>query len=983
MADKTQNIKTRLSFDGEAQYKAACKEINSTLKVLNSEMELVTAEYKDNAESADALRAKQDVLQKTFDQQAKKVKETETALEKCRKATGENSEESKKLETQLNYQKAALVKTEQELKKTADELEKAQKAADELGNEIENSGNQAESAGGKFSGLSGILGGLGGAMSTGIAVVGTAAAAIGTAVVAGLGYTVSQADAAKGAMNDFCAATGTAKEDAEAYRQVMENIYNGNYGEGFEDIAAAMTEIKQQAGDLGADELEKMTTNALTLRDTFDMDVAESTRAATQLMQQFGLTSTEAYNLIAQGAQNGLNQNGDLLDVINEYSNQYSQAGLSAEDMFNSIQNGAETGVWSIDKMGDAFKEFNIRMNDGTANEYLTSLGLNADEVVGKFQAGGDSAAEAMSQISEALQNCDNETLQYQAGVGLMGTMWEDMGADACTSLMNVEGQISKTADAMGQINAVKYDTFGEAMQGAGRILQTSFIMPIGEQALPIFSKFANELQSGAAAAGGDIGKLADSFGTALKNMVGGLADMLPQIATFAVELVQGLADGIVTNAPTIVQAGVDVIKSLVDGIITAIPTLTQSAVEIVTTLIDGIVEMIPSIAEGAVQIIVGLAEGLGQALPKLIPCVIDAVLTIVDTLINNVPLLIDAALQLVTGLANGIVAALPVIIEKLPQIITSIINALIAGIPMILTSAGEIVIALVDGIIAAIPLLIEAIPQIIMAIVNGLITGLPQILEAAGQLVLTIITKLAELPNQIALAIADGITRVIEWGTQMQENAGTAITGLLNRVITTLKELPAKIWNTIITCVTKIAEWGVKMQEKAKSAIANVVTSIVNGFTSLPSKMAEIGTNIVQGIWNGINNAKDWILDKIKGFGDAVLDGLKSFFGIASPSKLMRDQVGVFLAQGIGVGFEKEMRNVSRTMQNSIPREFDVDSKVNVHGSSRVQTDGDQQGDTPAGGVVVNQYIYANETSYAKQQKEAAKQMRLVVRTV
>ena len=983
MADKTQNIKTRLSFDGEAQYKAACKEINSTLKVLNSEMKLVTAEYKDNAESADALRAKQDVLQKTFDQQAKKVKETEAALEKCRKATGENSEESKKLETQLNYQKAALVKTEQELKKTADELEKAQKAADELGNEIENSGNQAESAGGKFSGLSGILGGLGGAMSTGIAVVGTAAAAIGTAVVAGLGYTVSQADAAKGAMNDFCAATGTAKEDAEAYRQVMENIYNGNYGEGFEDIAAAMTEIKQQAGDLGADELEKMTTNALTLRDTFDMDVAESTRAATQLMQQFGLTSTEAYNLIAQGAQNGLNQNGDLLDVINEYSNQYSQAGLSAEDMFNSIQNGAETGVWSIDKMGDAFKEFNIRMNDGTANEYLTSLGLNADEVVGKFQAGGDSAAEAMSQISEALQNCDNETLQYQAGVGLMGTMWEDMGADACTSLMNVEGQISKTADAMGQINAVKYDTFGEAMQGAGRILQTSFIMPIGEQALPIFSKFANELQSGAAAAGGDIGKLADSFGTALKNMVGGLADMLPQIATFAVELVQGLADGIVTNAPTIVQAGVDVIKSLVDGLITAIPTLTQSAVEIVTTLIDGIVEMIPSIAEGAVQIIVGLTEGLGQALPELIPCVIDAVLTIVDTLINNVPLLIDAALQLVTGLANGIVAALPVIIEKLPQIITSIINALIAGIPMILTSAGEIVIALVDGIIAAIPLLIEAIPQIIMAIVNGLITGLPQILEAAGQLVLTIITKLAELPNQIALAIADGITRVIEWGTQMQENAGTAITGLLNRVITTLKELPAKIWNTIITCVTKIAEWGVKMQEKAKSAIANVVTSIVNGFTSLPSKMAEIGTNIVQGIWNGINNAKDWILDKIKGFGDAVLDGLKSFFGIASPSKLMRDQVGVFLAQGIGVGFEKEMRNVSRTMQNSIPREFDVDSKVNVHGSSRVQTDGDQQGDTPAGGVVVNQYIYANETSYAKQQKEAAKQMRLVVRTV
>ena len=116
MADKTDNIKTRLSFDGEAQYKATCKEINSTLKVLNSEMKLVTAEYRDNASSAEALKAKQTVLQKTYDEQAKKVKATEEALDKCRQATGENSEESKRLEAQLNYQKAALVKTEQELK---------------------------------------------------------------------------------------------------------------------------------------------------------------------------------------------------------------------------------------------------------------------------------------------------------------------------------------------------------------------------------------------------------------------------------------------------------------------------------------------------------------------------------------------------------------------------------------------------------------------------------------------------------------------------------------------------------------------------------------------------------------------------------------------------------------------------------------------------------------------------------------------------
>lgn len=965
MADKTENIKTRLSFDGEAEYKAACKEINSTLKVLNSEMKLVTAEYKDNADSADALRAKQSVLQKTYDEQTKKVKETEAALEKCRKATGDNSEASKKLEAQLNYQKTALVKTEQELKKT---------------------GQQAEDAGGRFSKLSGVLGGLGGAMATGVKAIGTAAAAIGTAVVAGLGYAVSQADEAKGALNDFCAATGTATDEADQYKQVMENIYNGNYGEGFKDIAAAMTTVKQQAGDLGADELEKMTTNALALRDTFDMDVAESTRAATQLMQKFGLSGEEAYNLIAQGAQQGLNQNGDLLDVINEYSNQYSQAGLSAEDMFNSIKNGAETGVWSIDKMGDAFKEFSIRMNDGTANEYLTSLGLNADELVSKFQTGGESAKEAMGEISSALKNCDDESLQYTAGVGLMGTMWEDMGADACTALMDVEGQISRTTDAMGQINAVKYDTFGEAIKGAGRILQTSFIMPIGEQALPIFSDFANEISRGAAEAGGDIGKFADSFGTAIKNLTSGLTELIPQIADFAVEMVSGLAQGIVENAPTIVQAGVDIIKSLADGIIEAIPTLTESAVEIVTTLLDGIIEMIPSLADGAVQIIAGMATGIGQALPQLVPSIIDAVLTIVETLVNNIPMLVEAALQLVSGLADGIVAALPVLIERLPEIITAIINALVEGLPMIMENAADIVIALVDGIINAIPLLIEAIPQIIVAIVTGLANGGPQIVAAAGQLVLAIITKLAELPGQITGAIADGITRIAEWGANMQAKAREVMNTMLTNIVSIVTQVPQKIYNSISGAISKVAQWGTEVKNKAVEGMNMVLNGITGVFSNIGSTFADIGSNIVSGIWNGISSGWDWLKNKVSNLANSLLDAAKDALGIESPSKRFRDEVGVYMAQGIGVGFEKEMPAIAKRIEKAIPTEFDIGTKVNVGSNAVYDTGGNRRpygSGALAGGFTVIQNIYANTTDYAKQQKEAARQFRMIARTV
>ncbi|WP_099468323.1 phage tail tape measure protein [Konateibacter massiliensis] len=1166
MADKTENIKTRLSFDGEAEYKAACKEINSTLKVLNSEMKLVTAEYKDNASSADALKAKQGVLQKTYDEQAKKVKETEAALEKCKKATGDNSEASKKLETQLNYQKAALVKTEQELNKTADELGKAEKAADDMGKEIEESGEQAEQAGGKFSGLGGILGGLGGAMSKGIGLVGAAAAGIGAAVVAGLGYTVSQADEAKGALNDFVASTGTATDEADQYKQVMENIYNGNYGEGFEDIAASMATVKQQAGDMGADELEKMTTNALTLRDTFDMDVAESTRAATQLMQKFGVSGDEAYNLIAQGAQSGLNKNGDLLDVINEYSNQYAQAGLSAEDMFNSIKNGADTGVWSVDKMGDAFKEFSIRMNDGTANDYLTSLGLNAKELVGKFQAGGDGAKEAMSKISEALKNTDDTTLQYTAGVGLMGTMWEDMGADAMTSLMNVDGQISKTTDAMGAINAIKYDTFGEAMQGAGRILQTSFIMPIGEQALPIFSQFANELQTGAAEAGGDVGKLAESFGTALKNMVSGLTEMIPQIAQFAVEIVKGLGDGIVQNAPTIVQAGVDMLKSLTDGIIQTIPTLTQSAVEIITTLISGIVDLIPTIAEGAANIIVGLAEGMAQALPGLIPSIIEAVLMVVQTLIENAPLLINAGLELIKGLVQGLVNALPVLIAALPEIIKTYINYITEAVPLILENAAVIITALADGLIQAIPQLVEALPEIITAIVTGLAAAAPKILKASitllgamikaipevkksldeaiphiitglvkglvdgipkvGQAILEIgkeilngikkffginspstvmaeqggflvagmlngikelpakamqvisnmkdsilsitktvpeaiansvsdavnkiatwglnmLTKAKEVmnvmltgivaivtqtPEKIWNSIIGAVTKVATWGGNMLEKAKEVMNTMLTGIVTIVTQTPEKIWNSIIGAVTKVATWGSNMLEKAKEVMNSMVTGIVtvvkeipekiynsisgaiskvttwgtevkdkavegmkncvtgikDAFSNIGSDFKTIGGNIVSGIWDGISAGWDWLKDKVKSLASSLLDAAKDALDINSPSRKFRDEVGVYMAQGIGVGFSDEMENVNKQIEDAIPSEFDIGAKVNV--SKDIDFDDGKNPKPKKGGgagFTVIQNIYADTTDYAKQQKEAARQFKMIARTV
>ncbi len=304
---------------------------------------------------------------------------------------------------------------------------------------------------------------------------------------------VKKADELKQSYNTLQTQTGATDEEMKSLEQSLKNIYANNFGESFEDIAQAMAEVKNQTG-LTGEELEKTTQNAIALRDTFGFEVQESTRTADMMMKQFGLTSEEAFNLIAQGSQAGLDKNGNLLDSINEYSVHFSQLGFSAEDMFNMIKNGAESGVFDIDKLGDAVKEFGIKAKDGseTTVQAFESLGFNADEMQVKFAEGGESANEAFRQVAEALNNCDDEVVKNTAGVNLFGTMWEDMGQSAVNALTNTNGEFDRTKATMEEINNIKYDSLESAFTGIGRQIETGVMIPLGERLLPKLNEFAN-----------------------------------------------------------------------------------------------------------------------------------------------------------------------------------------------------------------------------------------------------------------------------------------------------------------------------------------------------------------------------------------------------------------------------------------------------------------------------------------------------------
>lgn len=214
-------------------------------------------------------------------------------------------------------------------------------------------------------------------------------------------------------------------------------------------------------------------------------------------MKEFGVTSEEAYNLIAQGSQQGLNYSGELLDSITEYSVQFKKAGMDAEDMFNIMLSGAQDGAFNLDKVGDAVKEFNIRLVDGskTTADGLKSLGLDANQVAKDMSSGGEKAQKTYYKLTEALANMKDKQQQNIVGVQLFGTMWEDLGPQVVGSLQNMNDSFNRTIPTMQKLNEVKYNDLGSAITGIGRSLQTGITKTVTESVLPKLNELANKIQ--------------------------------------------------------------------------------------------------------------------------------------------------------------------------------------------------------------------------------------------------------------------------------------------------------------------------------------------------------------------------------------------------------------------------------------------------------------------------------------------------------
>ena len=303
-------------------------------------------------------------------------------------------------------------------------------------------------------------------------------AAMGTGAIAATKYLTDLGGEWQTATNQAAAATGAAGAELENLRDVMENVYADNFGEDVADVADAVALVNRNMANLDQNGLTAATEGALALRDAFEYDVEESTRAAEAIRKNFGASAEDAFSLIAAGAQNGLDYSGELIDTINEYSSQFAKLGFDADGMFNILQAGADGTAWNLDKVGDAIKEFSIRAIDGsdTTVEAFTSLGYNAEELMATFAAGGEGANDAFFDVLDTLMAVDDQVERDALGVALFGTQWEDLGVEAMEAMANASQAAYDTGDALEQINQVKYNDLDSAIRGIGRQIEVALL---------------------------------------------------------------------------------------------------------------------------------------------------------------------------------------------------------------------------------------------------------------------------------------------------------------------------------------------------------------------------------------------------------------------------------------------------------------------------------------------------------------------------
>lgn len=746
------------------------------------------------------------------------------------------------------------------------------------------------------------LDGIGGAAQKGLSITSKVLGGAATAVTALGGAAIKVGSDFEAGMSEVQAVSGAS---GEALEQLKEKAKEMGAKTKFSATESAEAMNYMAMAGWKTEEMLGGIEGIMNLAAASGEDLATTSDIVTDALTAFGMSASDSTHFadILAAASSNANTNVGLMGETFKYVAPLAGSlGYSAEDTATAIGLMANAGIKGS-QAGTSLRSIMTRLAKPTKESQaaMDALGLSITDSSGKMKPLSEIVGDMRKGFSGLTED---EKASYAAMLG---------GQEAMSGLLAIVNASDKDFEKLsGAINdcngsaAEMAEIMQDNLQGQITILQSgleglgvSLYETMQDTAKDVVKEAQGMVQQlqDAFNEGGFQG-LVGAFGNVLAQIVQRIAEAAPTVIEAAVSLVMSFCDGL-KSAPGIGESGASLITSLVTGLMSCVgeiwttaivligklaegiaagaPQMVQAASTAITDIVECIVDWMPDILQAGADIIVALAEGIAGALPTLITQAAVIVSDIALALVENLPALVDAALQLVMGLVQGLVDgipvllegaiqlfmaildALPVIIEKLlqalPDLITTVIDFFTQNIPLIVDGA----IQLLMGIIEAIPVIIQAIvnnlPQIITALVNGLVGALPQLLEAAITLLMAIIEAIPD----IVVAIAENLPQIIT-------AIATGLAQAIPQIFTAAKDLLWQIIEAVPEIVVGIA-----------GAVPDIIAGIVNGL------IGGIGA-----VW-----------DAACELGSGILDGIKSFFGINSPSTVMAEQ-GDYLVQGL-----------------------------------------------------------------------------------
>lgn len=580
----------------------------------------------------------------------------------------------------------------------------------------------------------------------------------------------------------------------------------------------------------------------------------------------------------------------------------------SFEVMTGSAQKAAEV----IDQLKKVGAETPFELPDlADTTQLLMNYGLTADEAMDKMMMLGDisqGSADKMSRIAMAygqMSSAGKVQLEdikqmIEAGFNPLQEISESTGE----SMSSLYDRISQGTLSVDEVTASmeratsaggKYyqsmQKQSQTFSGMISTLKDNAQQLIGEVVQPISDSMVNTLLPAAIDA---IGQMTDAFQTQgadglvqagsqiLANVVTGIAQGLPDLLTLGLQVVTSVLQGLTANMPQIITAGGQILQSLVSGMLQLLPAVGQFVITLLAELYAQITAAAPSLLQKGYELLNNLVTGFVQAIPEMLPKMLIFIQQIGEQLALAAPVMIQKGFELLSKLVQGITLAIPILIAKVPEIISTFANIINDNFPTILAKGVELLGQLVLGILQAIPTLVANIPKIVTAIVD----------------VITAYNWLA-LGKNIITFFKNGISSMIG---AVKSTAKSVQDGIINAI----KNLPNTLSNLGKNAISNL---GNAIRNGISSVVnnaKNVVSGIKNAFTSI--NWGSIGSNIISGIANGIAGAIGGLVDAAVNAAKSAFNAAKDFLGINSPSRLFRDEVGKYMALGMGVGFEKNV---------------------------------------------------------------------------